>query len=87
MSRVATGGAAGGIFVAVLAPWLFRGYWELGLGLWVSALLLFLVLARDSHSWLYRGHRALPVLLVVGVALLPGWIVFAAHPRVRMQRS
>ncbi|MFZ3211801.1 MAG: fused MFS/spermidine synthase [Terriglobales bacterium] len=79
---VATGGAAGGIFVALLAPWLFRGYWELGLGLWGSALLLFLVLAQDRYSWLYRGHQLLPVLLVVGAALLPGWIFFAAHPQI-----
>ena len=86
MSRVATGGAAGGIFVALLAPRLFRGYWELSLGLWGSAVLLFLVLARDRHSWLYRGHRALPGLLIVGAALLPGWIVFATHPRVRPLR-
>jgi hypothetical protein len=79
---VATGGAAGGIFVALLAPWLFRGYWELHLGLWGSALLLFLVLARDRNSWLYHGHPALPVLLVVGAALLLEGIVFAANPRV-----
>lgn len=77
---VAAGGAAGGIFVALVAPWLFRGYWELGLGLWGSALLLFLVLARDKHSWLYRGPRVLSVLLVVGSAFLPGWIAFTEHP-------
>jgi len=77
---VAAGGAAGGIFVALLAPWLFRGYWELGLGLWGAALLLFLVLTRDKHSWLYRGPRVLPVLLVVGAAFLPGWIAFTERP-------
>jgi len=79
---VAAGGAAGGIFVVLVAPWLFRGYWELGLGLWGAALLLFLVLTRDKHSWLYRGPRVLPVLLVVGAAFLPGWIAFTERPGV-----
>jgi len=48
--RLVVACAPGGIFVAVLAPGLFRGYWELGLGLWVSALLLFLVLAREWYA-------------------------------------
>ncbi len=52
---VALGGALGGVFVGVIAPWLFRAFWELPVGLAGCALLLLTVLYRDPAS---RIHRA-----------------------------
>ena len=61
---VAIGGAFGGIFVVVIAPWLFTGYWEFHLAIWISLLMLFIVLMRDPNSWI---HERRPV---VAMALL-----------------
>ncbi len=68
---VAAGGALGGLFVCVLAPHLFSGYWEYHLGLWGSALLILIVLWVDETSWLYQSPIWLPILIVVGACLLP----------------
>ncbi len=68
---VALGGATGGVFVALIAPHVFTAFWEYQLGLWTSALLLFLVLARDQSSWLYSNRLGLP-LVAVAAGLLPG---------------
>ncbi len=68
---VAAGGAIGGIFVALIAPHLFKGFWEYQLGLWMSALLLLVILVRDKTSWLYRSRFASPVVIVAVAALLP----------------
>lgn len=66
---VASGGAIGGFFVALLAPSLFGRYWEYQISLCASALLLFVVLARERNSWLHR-LRAKALLLLLGVACL-----------------
>ena len=68
---VALGGAIGGVLVALVVPHVFRGFWEYQLGLWVSAVLLFVVLARDRGSWLYCSRWGLPGI-AVAAALLPG---------------
>ena len=68
---VATGGAIGGIFVALIAPRIFKGFWEYQMGLWMAALLLLVILVRDKESWVYRGRFGSPVLLVALAALLP----------------
>jgi hypothetical protein len=49
---VAVGGALGGLFVAVVAPQLFSGYFELALGLVLCALVVLVVLAP---GWLKRS--------------------------------
>ena len=46
---LSAGGAAGGIFVAVIAPHIFRGYTEYQIGLIVCALLIAAVLYRDRR--------------------------------------
>jgi hypothetical protein len=68
---VALGGAVGGSLVALLVPHVFRGFWEYQVGLWVSAVLLFVVLARDKSSWLYCSRWGLPGI-AVAAAMLPG---------------
>ena len=68
---VALGGAMGGVLVALIVPHIFRGFWEYHLGLWMSAVLLFVVLARDKNSWLYCSRWGLPAI-AVAAAMLPG---------------
>ena len=68
---VAAGGAAGGIFVALIAPWLFQAFWEYQIGLWGSALLAFLILLRDKRSWPYSSWLGLPLVAIGALLLLP----------------
>ena len=63
---ISAGGAAGGIFVALLAPRLFRGFWEFHLALFLSGALAILALVRDETSWLHR-RRPWPAFLVLAV--------------------
>ena len=66
---IATGGAAGGLLVAVAAPLLFRGFWEIHISLLLTALLAVAVLASDPKSWLRAGRPwpALPILLAAAL--------------------
>jgi hypothetical protein len=68
---VAVGGALGGLFTAMVAPYIFDGYWEFQLAIWASALLLFLVLLRDRESWLHEQRPTLAIALFAGVLLMP----------------
>lgn len=61
---ITAGGAAGGLFVGLVAPRVFPAYWELSLGLWVCAALALIVLWRDRSSVLYRGTGT-PALLTL----------------------
>ncbi len=70
---VALGGAVGGALVALVFPHLFRGFWEYHLGLWASAGLFFLVLAREKDSWLYQSRFGLAGI-AVAASLLPGCV-------------
>ena len=68
---IAAGGAAGGVFVALVAPHLFAGYWEFHLGLWGCCLLALVVLVRERHRLFYReGLRAGFYLYAFGLLLL-----------------
>ena len=71
---VASGGAVGGVFVALLAPHLFGGFWEYQIGLWGTALCVLLILMRDKESWLYRSRFDAPILVVGVASMLPGLI-------------
>jgi hypothetical protein len=71
---VAVGGAAGGIFVVVVAPWLFTGYWEFHLAVWTSVLMLIVVLMRDPNSWIHERMPAVAVALFAGAIVLPALI-------------
>lgn len=81
---VAAGGAFGGIFVGLLAPRLFTGFWEYQLGLFVSAVLLLLMLSREHGSWLYQNAAPMPVLLLAVAALLPEAVAVAVSPARRV---
>ena len=81
---VAMAGAAGGVFVALIAPHLFRGFWEYQLGLFGTVGLLFLILVRDKESWLYRSKIGSPVVVVLWAALLPESITLGAHAKMNL---
>ncbi len=81
---VAAGGAIGGLFVALVAPRIFKGFWEYQMGLWMATLLLLVILVRDKESWLYRSKLGSPVVVVALAALLPESGVLA---RIRTNRS
>ncbi len=65
---IAAGGAAGGIFVALIAPRIFRTFLEIHVALVLTALLAIAALVRDRSSWIHR-RRPWPALVVlVGLA-------------------
>lgn len=68
---LSAGGALGGMFAAIIAPRIFRGYWEYHLALWGSSAILILCVLRRSKSTPTRGwvracaYGALAVLAAV----------------------
>ena len=68
---VAAGGAIGGVFVTLVAPHLFKGFWEYQLGLWLCVALVLVIVVRDHESWLYRSRVGSPVVVVAVASLLP----------------
>jgi len=83
---VSAGGAAGGVFVALIAPLIFSGYWEYHVGLTGCVLLAIVVLMRDRTSWWYWPGPALGFIVLLGLALVPHLVVkymgFSKPPRV-----
>ena len=69
---VSAGGAIGGVFVALVAPHTFKGYWEFHLSLAGTALVFLIILFRDSHGRLQGGRPrwAWCLLLLSFVALV-----------------
>src|SRR5262249_24037647 len=74
---VSLGGALGGLFAVWGAPRLFRGTYELQVGMAACAVLTLVSLRRDPHSIFYRG-RSKPawLLALVLVAALAGNLTF-----------
>jgi hypothetical protein len=72
---MSAGGAAGGMFVSLGAPFLFVGLWELHVSIWMAWLLFLAVLSVERSSWLNEsGMAALrkvvaALLLVLACAL------------------
>ena len=73
---VSLGGAIGGVFVALVAPAVFRNFWEYQIGLWGTATLMLVMLVRDKNSWLQRTRFGL-LGLAIYVAALPGFLTLA----------
>jgi spermidine synthase len=65
---IAAGGAAGGIFVGIIAPHWFTGYYELHIGLFACGLLMLIVLGLDRRQLSLRGPWKL-VWLVLPLAV------------------
>jgi spermidine synthase len=68
---ISAGGAAGGIFVGIIAPLIFTGYYELHVGLFACAFLIIVVLALDRRQIPFRGWGMIiwPLLVVAVLAL------------------
>jgi spermidine synthase len=66
---IAAGGALGGLFVAVVAPVIFSGYWEYHLTLWGAWVLAIVALARDPNS-VYRRPETRWVWIVSLLAVM-----------------
>jgi hypothetical protein len=73
---VSAGGALGGVFVSLVAPHTFKGYWEFHLGLAGTALIFLIILFRDQRSRLYAGRPswawALLYIAFIGLAMALG---------------
>ncbi len=75
---VAAGGALGGVFVSIIAPTIFRGFWNFILVRGYVAVLSCLMLLRDTASWIYLptpfllAFSALAVFVGPGLAAI-GW--------------
>jgi hypothetical protein len=52
---IALGGASGGVFVGLIAPHTFGGFWELPIALMLCGALVFAVALHDRRSFLYQG--------------------------------
>lgn len=74
---IAAGGALGGLFVALVAPFLFSGYWELHVAAVATAVVAGLALWWHTDSWLYRPQPwLLPAFL--------GIVILAPRPLAKM---
>jgi len=67
---VSLGGALGGIFVGVIAPYAFRGFYELPIGIAGCAVLLWIVLHHDPTTIFYRARTQAPSLILTGLTVL-----------------
>jgi len=76
---ISAGGAAGGIFVGVIAPLLFSSYFELHFGLICCGFLTILVLFRDRECLLNRGRYRL--------AWIPICMVFLSFSSLMVQHA
>ncbi len=76
---VSAGGALGGLFVAVAAPLAFDGYYELGIGMTVLALL-----AAMRFAQLGRFHSLASLGVLMGVAACAAYDAFSYHRDVRV---
>ena len=77
---MSAGGAGGGLFVGLLAPYAFPAYWELHIGIVACMLITLLVLFRDRTSYLYQGRPRLTWILI---SLCVGVIVYSLQSNAR----
>jgi len=75
---VSAGGAFGGVFVAIVAPHIFRFFTEFQLSLAACAILLLACLFLDKDSWIYTSAFWLPCAIAIGAvitaAAIGNWI-------------
>jgi len=64
---ISAGGALGGVFVAVIAPSVFKFFTEFQISLAVCALLMLWCLFLDENSWLYRHSFWIPASIMGGI--------------------
>lgn len=64
---ISAGGMLGGVFVGLIAPRVFDAYYELPIGVVLSALAVALALRQDRSGWLRRGRVRLRWAIVLGL--------------------
>jgi spermidine synthase len=67
---VSLGGAAGGIFVNLVAPFIFTGYWEFYLAWLLTIVLLIVMLLPHFFAQVNLQARAMSMSFLIGVLLL-----------------
>jgi hypothetical protein len=72
---ISGGGALGGLFVAVLAPMFFNGYWEYHIALWAVGLLFLVACVVGREDWRLSKWHLRIVLLSCWVAVC--WALLA----------
>ncbi|MGA3055555.1 MAG: hypothetical protein ABSD63_15200 [Candidatus Korobacteraceae bacterium] len=77
---VAAGGAVGGVFVSIIAPIIFKGFWEFHLSVWLCCMLFCVVLLRDIRSWIYVPTPLLLAFSVLVVFAGPGLAAIGRKP-------
>jgi hypothetical protein len=81
------GGAIGGVFVGLIAPMLFNGYFELPIGLWLCAALAVTVVFWDRRGYFSEGlGRQLATAMAVCVLAYGGWLAYVTYDAVQGYR-
>ena len=62
---ISLGGALGGVFVTLIAPYIFPGFWEFWLATFTCIALMLTFLIRDPCSWLPRTSPWIPVAVAI----------------------
>jgi len=75
---IASGGALGGIFVGLIAPAWFSGYWEFHVLILAGWMVLALVFWRDKASFFFSGDLRLFALTVLVLCLLASRLLLAS---------
>ncbi len=79
---IALGGALGGVFVALIAPRVFAGFYELPVGLAASAFVVLAVLRADPESGLGGAwQRPIPLAAAALCLAVAGYLGFVIHER------
>lgn len=88
---ISLGGAIGAVFVALVAPRVFTGYYELPIAMGCCALLVLVVLHRDPGSRFYNARwqpawlGLVTLVLVAIVSLFVTAAEYAAHAKVKVR--
>ena len=73
---VSVGGALGGVFVNLVAPYIFKGYWEFHASLVATALIFLVAMSRDTKLTLpYAWRGPVAGAWLFGVMLLVFFLI------------
>jgi hypothetical protein len=67
---IALGGVAGSAFVNLLAPLLFKGYWEMQFGLAACLLAMAVMTIQDQSSWAHHKNPFISMALIAWTLLV-----------------
>ncbi len=77
---IALGGAAGSAFVNLIAPLLFKGYWEMQIGVAACLITMAVTVVRDGTSWANRKNMFVPLALAAWTLLTAAfWLSSGAN--------